>query len=100
MASTAIAIPIFEANKYGCGILCVCFLTSMRSVQCGLITARRCNSIADWTMVLGKIPIASLALATSQLATTDLLERSHQPGLDFIFSLTLLVFKVAFSSLQ
>ena len=30
------AIPIFEANNYECYILWVCFLTSMRSVQCGL----------------------------------------------------------------
>ena len=44
-----------------------------------------CNFIADWTIVLGKISIAGLALATSQLATTDLPERSHQPGPDFIF---------------
>ena len=45
---------------------------------------RNCKFIADWTIVLGKISIAGLALASSQLATTDLLERSHQPGLDFI----------------
>ena len=38
--------------------------------------------IADWTIVTGKI---SIALATRELATTDLLERSHQPGPDFIF---------------
>ena len=29
--------------------------------------------------------IAGLALATSELATTDFLESSHQPGPDFIF---------------
>ena len=34
---------------------------------------------------MGKISIVGLALATSQLATTDLPERSHQPGPDFIF---------------
>ena len=34
---------------------------------------------------LGVISIAGLVLATSQLATTDLLERSYQPGQDFIF---------------
>ena len=37
-ASIAMAVPIFEANKYGCGILWVCFLRSMRSVQRGLHT--------------------------------------------------------------
>ena len=59
------------------------------------------------------ISIVGLALATSELATTDLPEYSHQPGPDFIFSKTLgrivsfqdltktfLFFKVAFSSLQ
>ena len=73
-----------------------------------------CNFIVDWTIVIGKISIVGLALATSELATTDLPERSHQPGPDFIFSKmfiweekchskilpTLLVFKMAFSSLQ
>ena len=44
-----------------------------------------CNLIAEWTIVLGKIPIVGLALASSELATTDLPERSHQPGTDFIF---------------
>ena len=44
-----------------------------------------CNFIVDWTIVVGKISIFGLALATSELATTDLLERSHQPGPDFIF---------------
>ena len=34
---------------------------------------------------MGKISIVSLTLATSKMATTDLPERSHQPGLDFIF---------------
>ena len=33
----------------------------------------RCNFIADWTIVLWKVSIAGLTLATSQLATTDLL---------------------------
>ena len=37
-ASTAMAVPIFEANNYGCGILWVSYLMSMCSVQCGLIT--------------------------------------------------------------
>ena len=73
----------------------------------------RCNFIADWTIVLWKISIAGLTLATSQLATTDLLEHSHHPGPDLIFPKqsiggkmshgifpTLLGFKVAFSSLQ
>ena len=46
----------------------------------------RCNFIADWMIVLGKISIAGLILATSQLATTDLLEHSHHPGPDFILS--------------
>ena len=34
---------------------------------------------------MGKISIVGLALATSELATTDLPERSHQPVPDFIF---------------
>ena len=34
---------------------------------------------------MGKISIVGLALATSELVTTDLPERSHQPGPDFIF---------------
>ena len=38
-ASTAMAVPIFEANNYGCGILWVCFLMSMRSVKRGLKVA-------------------------------------------------------------
>ena len=37
-ASMAMAIPIFEVNNYGCGILWLCFLMSMCSVQHGLIT--------------------------------------------------------------
>ena len=81
--ATAVLI-IFGANNYGCGILWVCFLMSMRSVQRELIT-NSCNFIVDWTIVLGKISIAGLALAMSQLATTDLPEHSHQPGPDFIF---------------
>ena len=36
---------------------------------------------------MGKISIG-LALATSELATTDLSEGSHQPGPNFIFSKT------------
>ena len=57
-------------------------------VQCAIIyrtRAHSCNFIADRTIVLGKISIAGLVLTTSQLATTDLLEHSHQHGLDFIF---------------
>ena len=34
---------------------------------------------------MGKISIVGLALATSELATTDLPERSHQPGPDLFF---------------
>ena len=68
---------------------CGCFLMSMRSVQRGLnYRISSCNYIADWTIVMGKISTVGLALATSELATTDLPERSHQPGLDFIFSKT------------
>ena len=48
-------------------------------------TVSSCNFIADWTIVMGKISIVGLAVATSELATTDLPERSHQPGPDFIF---------------
>ena len=44
--------------------------------------------IADWTIVMGNISIVGLALATSELATTDLPERSHRPGPDFKFSKT------------
>ena len=70
-ASKTMAVLIFEANNYGCGILWVCFLMSMRSEQRGLITEylrlRSCNFIVDWTIVLGKVSIAGLALATSQL---------------------------------
>ena len=29
-----------------------------------------CNFIADWTIVMGKVSIVGLALATSELATT------------------------------
>ena len=73
-------------NTYGYDILWVCFLMSMRSVQRGLnYRISSCNFIADWTIVMGKISIVGLALAISQLATTDLPERSHQPGPDFIF---------------
>ena len=50
----------------------------MCSVQRGLnYRISSCNFIADWTIVMGKIPIVGLALATSELAITDLLERSH-----------------------
>ena len=45
----------------------------------------RWNFIADWTIVLWKIFIAGLTLATSQFATTGLQEHSHNPGPDFIF---------------
>ena len=73
-----------------------------------------CNFIVDWTIIMGMISNVGLALASSELATTDLLEHSHQPGPDFIFSKTfvreikchyrilptLLVFKESYSSLQ
>ena len=72
-----------------------------------------CNFIEDWTIVMGKISTVGLALATRELATTDLPERSHQPGPTSFFQNVrweekchsgilpiLLVFKVAFSSLQ
>ena len=63
MASTAMAVPILEANNYGCGILWVCFLISMRSVQCGLIhRISSCNfNSADWTIIMGKISTVLLA---------------------------------------
>ena len=57
-------------------------------VQCATWINYRTSScifIADWAIVLGEISIAGLALATSQVATTDLPERPHQPGPDFIF---------------
>ena len=75
------AVPIFEANNYGCGVLWVCFLMSMHSVQHGLINS--CNFIADCTIVYGMISIAGLALATSKLATINLPEHLHQLGPDF-----------------
>ena len=60
---------------------------SMRSVRRGLnYRISSCNFIADWMIVMWKLSIVCLALATSELATTYLPERSHQPGLDFIFS--------------
>ena len=37
---------------------------------------------------MGMISIVGLALASSELATTDLLECSHQPGPNFSFSKT------------
>ena len=79
-------IPIIEANNYWYHILWVPFLMSMRSVQRGLnYRISSCNFIEDWTIVMGKIYIVGLALATSELATIDLLlEHSHQPGPDFI----------------
>ena len=59
------AIPIFEANNYRYDILWVCFLMSMRSVQCGLnYRISSCNFIADWKIVMGKISIVGLALAS------------------------------------
>ena len=45
--------------------------------------ARSCN-FKLWVVFAEDI-FAGPALATSQLATTDLQERSHQHGLDFIF---------------
>ena len=54
------------------------------SKQYGLIISSY-NYIADWMIFLVKTSIAGLALATSQLATTDLPERSHQLEPNFIF---------------
>ena len=71
---------------------------SMRSVQCGLnYRIGSCNFIADWTIVMGMVSIVSLALATSELATTDFVweEKCHSMILPI-----LLVFKVALFSLQ
>ena len=71
------ALPIFEANNYGYDILWVCFLMSMCRVQRGLnYRISSCNVMADWTIVMVKIYIVGLALATSELATTDLLDRT------------------------
>ena len=56
----------------------MCFLMSMRSGLNYRISS--CNFIVDWTIVMGMISIVGLALASSELATTDLLEHSHQPG--------------------
>ena len=71
---------------YGYDILWVCFLMSMCSVRCGLYyRISSCNFNADWTIVMGKISFVGLALANSELATTDLPEHSHQPEPDFIF---------------
>ena len=42
-------------------------------MQCGLnYRICSCNFKADWTIVMGKISIVGLALATSELAKTDL----------------------------
>ena len=71
---------------------------SMRSDQRGLnYRIGSCNFIADWTIAMGKVSIVGLALATSELATTDFVweEKYH-----FRILPILLVFKVAFSSLQ
>ena len=81
-------VPIFEANNYGYHKLSVCFLMSMCSVQRGLnyrisILQFYCE-LAD-RHGMGKISIIDLALVTSELATTDLPEHSHQPGPGFIF---------------
>ena len=48
---------------------------------------------------MGKISIVVLALATSELATTDLPKRSHQPGLTSFFQNVCLGRKVAFQDL-
>ena len=48
-------------------------------MQCGLISS--CNFITDWSIVMGKISIVGLALATSKLATTDF--RSVHINLDW-----------------
>ena len=55
-------------------------------MQRGLITQlEHVAAILNCGWFLRKISIVGPALATSQLATTDLQERSHQHGLDFIF---------------
>ena len=48
-------------------------------MQRGLISS--CNFITDWSIVMGKISIVGLALATSKLATTDF--RSVHINLDW-----------------
>ena len=78
--------PYQYLRPNGYDILWVCFLMSMNSVQHGLnYRISSCNFIADFTIVMGKISIVGLALATSELATTDFPECSHQLGPDFIF---------------
>ena len=46
-----------------------------------------CNFIADWTIVMGKVSIVNLALATSELATTDFIweEKYHSRILPILF---------------
>ena len=108
MSIMVMAVPIIEANNYGCGLLWVYFLMSMPSAQRGLIT-EQAAAILLWT---GRL-MAGLALATSQFATTDLPEHTRQPGPVFFsktfvweekyhseYFPTLLVLKEAFSSLQ
>ena len=70
-----------------------------------------CNFIADWTIVMGKISIVGLGLATSENCPSGAFI-STWTGLHFSKTFvweekchsrilpTLLVFKVAFSSLQ
>ena len=58
-----------------------------------------CNFIADWMIVVGTISVVGLALATSLLATTDLLEHSHQPGPDLVFQNFCLGRNVSFKDL-
>ena len=82
------AVPIFKANNnnYGYDILRVRFLMSILSVQRELnYRINSCYFVLDWTTIMGKTSIVGLALATSELATNDLPECSHQPGPDFIF---------------
>ena len=65
------AVPIFEANIIMCMTFCGCFLMSMCGVQRGLnYRISSCNFIADRKIVLGKISIVGLALATSELQLT------------------------------
>ena len=55
-------------------------------MQCGSnYRISSCNFNWDMMIIMGEITIVGLALATSELATTDLPERSHQPVPDFIF---------------
>ena len=82
------AVPIFEANNwvYHCVNVCPHVHAQCATwIKYRILTYCSCNFIADWTVILGKISIVGLALATSQLPTTDISERSYQPGSDFVF---------------